>query len=341
MTVLDIAAIASRCNLLAGSHRRWPLLACVMVFAFAIGLTFMLKPFHLFQLTILLVNAIALLGLVVTTGYCGQVSLGHGAFFGIGGYVVAILLDRTGMPVVMAITAAGALSLLVGVALGTAILRLQGHYLALATFAAAFALPQVVGFGGLEAYLGGVQGIFFARPGAPAWSPVSGDAWVFLIVLCVAVLAALTTWCLVRGPVGLAMAAVRDNPLAAQALGIDVARTRISSFAYGALAAGVAGGLNAFVIQFVAPDSYTPFLSISLLIGVIVGGAASISGAFIGAAFLQFVPNLADGLSKSAPWAIYGLALIGILYFCPTGLAGLPAVLIRCFRPCARKTGES
>ena len=118
------------------------------------------------------------------------------------------------------------------------------------------------------------------------------------------------------------MVAIRDQPIAAQAMGVNTALVKSLTFGVSALYTGVAGALGAIAVQFVAPDSFDIFLSITLLVGVVVGGLASISGAFFGALFIQFVPNIADQISKAAPWAIYGVVLIAFMYVMPTGVAG-------------------
>ena len=127
---------------------------------------------------------------------------------------------------------------------------------------------------------------------------------------------------LVRGRVGRALIAIRDHPTAAAAMGVDTALYKSLTFGVSALYTGVGGALSAIAVQFVAPDSFGFFLSISFLVGIVVGGLASISGAIFGAFFIQFIPNLADQISKSAPWAIYGFFLLAFMYLMPSGVAG-------------------
>jgi branched-chain amino acid transport system permease protein len=126
-----------------------------------------------------------------------------------------------------------------------------------------------------------------------------------------------------RGPTGRVIVAIRDRPVAASSVGVDTAMYKSVTFGLSAMFTGIAGALGAMAVQFVGPDSFGVFLSITLLVGVVVGGLASISGAVYGALFIQFVPNLADAVSKAAPSAVYGIVLILFVYLMPRGVAGL------------------
>jgi branched-chain amino acid transport system permease protein len=128
---------------------------------------------------------------------------------------------------------------------------------------------------------------------------------------------------LMRGQTGRAIIAIRDAPVAAASAGINVAIYKTIAFALSAMYAGIAGALSALTVQFVSPDSFPLFLSLTLLVGIVVGGLASISGAIFGALFIQFVPNLAEEVSKAAPLAIYGIVLIGVVHLMPRGIAGV------------------
>ncbi|MGZ5235516.1 MAG: branched-chain amino acid ABC transporter permease [Caldimonas sp.] len=305
-------------------HRidRRGLVVPVIALAVALVLPFVLGNYHVFQLTLVLVYAIALLGLNMLTGFNGQISLGHGAFYAIGAYTAAILMDKGGMPYWATIPVAGAVCLLAGFLFGLPALRLEGLYLALATFALGVAMPQILKHKSIEEWTGGVQGIVIVKPDPPGWLQLSQDQWLYFFTLAWVVVAFVLGWNLLRGRIGRAMVAIRDQPIAAQAMGVNTAMVKSMTFGVSAMYTGVAGALGAIAIQFVAPDSFTFFLSITLLVGVVVGGLASISGAFFGAVFIQFVPNIADKLSKAAPWAIYGVILIAFMYLMPTGVAG-------------------
>jgi branched-chain amino acid transport system permease protein len=183
-------------------------------------------------------------------------------------------------------------------------------------------MPQILKHKSIEEWTGGVQGIVIVKPDAPAWTGLSQDQWLYFFCLAWVLLLFVLGWNLLRGRVGRAMVAIRDQPIAAQAMGVNTAMVKSLTFGVSALYTGIAGALGAIAVQFVAPDSFSFFLSITLLTGVVIGGLASISGAFFGAVFIQFIPNIADEISKAAPWAIYGIVLIAFMYTMPTGVAG-------------------
>ena len=288
----------------------------------ASALPFFISDYRTFQFTLTICYAITLLGLNILTGYNGQISLGHGAFFAIGAYTAAIMMDRWDLPYWSTIAAAGLVCLGAGFLFGLPALRLEGLYLALATFALAVATPQILKYKGIEHWTGGVQGIVIVKPPAPFGLPISPDKWLYLFALAVAVVMFVLGVGILRGRVGRALIAIRDHPTAAAAMGVNTALYKSLTFGVSALYTGVGGALSALAIQFVAPDSFGFFLSISFLVGIVVGGLASVSGAIFGAFFIQFIPNVADHLSKSAPWAVYGVFLIAFMYFMPTGVAG-------------------
>ncbi|MEN9330207.1 MAG: hypothetical protein RLZZ484_1395 [Pseudomonadota bacterium] len=292
----------------------------------ACALPFFISNYSVFQFSMVLSYAIALVGLNILTGYSGQISLGHGAFLAIGAYTTAILMDRYEMPYWATLPISGAICLVVGFLFGLPALRLEGHYLALATFALAVALPQLLKFKHLEEWTGGVQGIVIMKPDAPITSfaglSINSDRWLYFFSLLVALIMFLLAWNLLRGRIGRALMAIRDQPIAAASMGINTPYYKSLAFGVSALYTGVAGSLSAILVAFVAPDSFTVFLSITLLVGMVIGGVATLPGAIFGAAFVQFIPNVADQISKAAPWAIYGVLLIGFMYVMPSGIYG-------------------
>lgn len=307
------------------NRMRWILVATLVVLACL--LPFVLSSYRVFQFNLVLVYAIVLLGLNILTGFNGQISLGHGAFYAIGAYVAAVLMDQWGVPYWATIPVAGAVCFVAGFLFGLPALRLHGHYLALATFALGISMPQILKYKGMEQWTGGVQGIVILKPEAPFGLNVSQDQWLYLFTLLVALIMFWLAWNLLRGRVGRAMVAIRDHPIAAEAMGINVAAVKTLTFGVSALYAGVGGALGAIVIQFVAPDSFVALVSISFLIGIVIGGLASISGVIYGALFIVFVPNVADEISKAAPWAVYGLFLLAFVFLAPKGVAGFVQIL--------------
>ena len=288
--------------------------------AVALALPLFVSNFRLFQFTQVAVYAIALLGLNVLTGYNGQISLGHGAFYALGAYTTAIMIDKWDVPYPLTIVTAGVLCLVVGFLFGIPALRLEGLYLALATFALALAIPQILKY--FEHWTGGSQGIVLSKPNAPWGLPLSPDQWLYFLSLGLLLLAMWLAANLLRGRTGRAIIAIRDHAIAAEVMGINTTLYKSLTFGVSAAYTGVAGGLSAIVIAFVAPDAFNVFLSITFLTGIVIGGLASISGAIFGALFIQFVPNWAQDISKAAPWAIYGVFLIGFMYVMPFGIAG-------------------
>jgi len=190
------------------------------------------------------------------------------------------------------------------------------------------ATPQLLKYHHLEKWTGGVQGIVIAKPEAPFGLPINADQWLYFFTLAVTLGMFLLAWNLLRGRIGRALMAIRDHHLAAESMGVHNALYKSLAFGVSALYTGAAGALGAIAVQFVAPDSFNIFLSIMLLVGIVVGGLASISGALYGALFIQFVPNIADEISKAAPWAIFGIFMIGFVYLMPTGVAGAVRLLL-------------
>ena len=188
-------------------------------------------------------------------------------------------------------------------------------------------MPQILKY--FDSWTGGSQGIVLSKPRPPAGLPISRDQWLYYLALVVLVLLLVFTWNLLRSRPGRAIMAIRDNPIAARAMGIDAALYKSLTFGVSAGYTGVAGAIGGLAVAFVAPDSFNVFLSITFLVGIVIGGLASVSGAIFGALFIQFVPNYAQEISKAAPWAIYGVFLIAFMYAMPDGVAGFLRRLAR------------
>ena len=297
---------------------RWAGIAALI--AVAVVLPFTLSNYQVFQLTQVMIYAIAVLGLNILTGYNGQISLGHGGFFAAGAYTAAILMHRYGVPYWATLVPAALVCFALGVLFGLPALRFEGPYLALVTLAMAVAMPQLLKY--FDDWTGGKQGLVLTKPMPPPGLGIDRDRWLYLLVLVILLLAIRVAANLLNGRTGRAFVAIRDHPIAAAAMGINTARYKTLAFGASTLFTGVAGALAAIVIGFVAPESFTLFLSLSFLIGSAVGGIATIGGAIIGGFFIEFVPNLANDISDAAPWAIYGLTLLLFMYVMPRGVVG-------------------
>lgn len=289
----------------------------------ALVLPWLISDYRVFQFTQVWILAIAMLGLNLLTGWCGQVSLGHGAFFALGAYCSALLMHHLGVPDWLTLPACAAICFSAGWLFGLPAARLEGLYLALASFALAVALPQLLKHPLLAPLTGGTQGIALDAATPPGGWPLSVEHWLYTLSLGSLLIAMLITHRLVRGQPGRMMRALRDHPVAASTLGVDAAALKARVFGLSAMYAGVAGGLSAAAVRYVGPDSFDVFLSISLLVGIVIGGLASIPGSILGALFVQFVPHTAEQVSREAAWAIYGLFLLVALWAMPNGIAGL------------------
>jgi len=294
----------------------------------ALLLPFAVKNFLIFQLTLALIYAVAILGLNLLTGFNGQFSLGHSAFYGIGAYTAAILMDQADVAYYWTLPAAGAACFIVGFLFGLPALRLEGLYLALATFALAIAMPQLLKSTPLEPWTGGVQGIVIVKPDAPFGLPLNSDQWLYYFTILVAALMYAGAVNLVRSRTGRAIIAIRDNPIAASAMGVNVALYKSLTFGVSALYTGIAGALGAIAVQFVAPDSFTFNLAIALFVGLVFGGVGSIPGTLLGGLFVLFVPNIAEEVSKGLAQAVYGVILIAVIYVMPSGAAGFVRLIV-------------
>src|ERR1700733_4187471 len=307
-----------RLGVTAAANWRWALTA--LAIAVAAALPFALSKYHVFELTLVMIYAIAVLGLNILTGYNGQISLGHGGFFAVGAYTAAILMHRYGVPYWATLPPAALICFGLGVLFGLPALRFEGPYLALVTLAMAVATPQLLKY--FDSWTGGQQGINLAKVQPPPGLGIDRDRWLYLVVLVVLLLAMRVAANMLNGRTGRAFVAIRDHPIAAAAMGIDVARYKTLAFGTSTSLTGIAGALSPIVIGFVAPESFSLFLSLSFLVGSAVGGIATIGGAIVGGLFIEFVPNLANDISDAAPWAIYGLAMLVFMYAMPRGVVG-------------------
>jgi branched-chain amino acid transport system permease protein len=285
--------------------------------------------FITFQMTMLLVYAIALVALNILTGFTGQFSLGQNAFFAIGGYAAVIVVEHFHLNYLIGIPVAAVAASVAGVLFAFPALRLKGVYLALATFALGTAVPQLLKLDLIEDWTGGVQGMMIEKPATPLDLPLSQDTYLYYLTLLVGFGVYVLSCNLLRSKTGRAMLAIRENETAAAAMGVDVAFYKTVAFALSAAFTGVAGALGAIVIQFVAPDGYTIQLAVAMFLGLVVGGVGWLPGALVGAAFIVFVPNFAESISKGLSGAVFGVIILMVIFLFPRGALQISEMLVR------------
>lgn len=296
-------------------------------------LTILLAPlfldhFYLGELSLVFIYAIAGIGLMLLVGYTGLISLGHAAFLAIGAYSHAYLLSH-GWPFIVSILAATMLTASVGGCVGIPALRMTGIYLAVATLAFAIIVEQILihwesvtgGFRGMQVEIPQIMGLEF-YDNIPFY-------YLCLVTLVLCLLLALN---LLRSPTGRAMRAIRDSEISAQSMGIHLAYTKTLAFSISAGFTGLAGGLLAHKIGYLAPDSFTLLTSIQLLLMVVVGGLGSMHGVVYGAIFIGFLPQVIAIMRDTLPTAIgqipglepgiFGLILVLFLIYEPLGIYG-------------------
>lgn len=270
--------------------------------------------------------AIAAMGLNLLTGFNGQVSIGHGAFYGVGAFTSAILVADHGWNYESTIVVAALLSAAVGVLVGLPALRVRGLYLALVTLGLAVLFPRIA-----QKFVDGSGGVALVRPPRRAFeSLIAGldnDQWAYLLSLAIMVVLFVVAWNITRGRIGRSMIAVRDQELAATTVGVNLAGTKVATFAISAAYAGVAGSLSVMIDR--VADGTNPVLyfqkSIEFLVAMVIGGAATILGPAVGALLLVLLrrntQDLIEGKEILSP-ALFGAALIAIVYVLPDGVVG-------------------
>ncbi len=234
----------------------WIGLILLAVLPFIGGKVGLIGNYGFLQLALMVVFAIAVLGLNLLTGFNGQISLGHGAFFAIGAYATAILMFHLSIPYWLTLPMTALVCFVAGYLFGLPALRLEGHYLALATFGLAIAVPQMLKYRHIEAVTGGVQGLQLPRATPPFGLPLTTNQWMFLVSLAVAVVMFRIARNLLDSRTGRAIMAIRDHPMAADTMGINTAHYKAATFGISALYTGVAGALFAIIIEFTSPDNF-------------------------------------------------------------------------------------
>ena len=337
--------------------RRWALPAVKVAVVLGAAVVVALLPrfmgeYRLSQFTYVAIYFIALLGLNILTGYNGQISLGHGAFIGVGAYTSALLiLGRPGledlnidppswlplgdgMRAVFTIPIAALVTGLVGFAFGFPALRLAGVSLALATLGIAVSLPSVAKR--FDTVTGGGGGVNVPLPKTPFGLDVPVHHWLYYEAWVTAGVLFLVAWLLVRGRVGRAWRAIRDGELAAASSGVSPSAYKTLAFGVSSAFAGAAGALFAIQVSYVNPDTFPLTLSILLLASVVAGGLSSLTGVIFGAILMEFLPIYAQQVSKQAPAVAFGATLILCMFVLPAGAAGLLHRLLRLRPPSTR-----
>ncbi len=322
--------------------RFWSAVGLVVLFGIVPWVS---SSYLLYILNMIGIAAIAAIGLNILIGFTGQISLGHGAFFGVGAYAGAILSTSLSLPFYVAVPAAGCVTALVGMVFGIPSGRLKGLYLTIATLAGQFIIEYVLVH--WESLTKGTMGITLPEPSILGWS-ISGDrSFFFLIFLCLAAM----TWGAVnimRTRYGRAFIAIRDNDRAAEGMGIPIFRYKLLSFAISSFYAGIAGALWAYYLVSITAEPFTLTMSVEYIAMVIIGGLGSISGAIFGAIFITFLNEglrwLTDMLMNMgglgglmltvAPLRelVFGLSIVFFILFEPRGLAEVWRIIRSNFR---------
>ncbi len=309
---------------------RTPLLIAAAIVVIGGLLSTVLPEYYLRLLNLSAISAVAVVGLNFAFGYAGLISLGHAAFVGMGGYGLAILTVSCGWSPWLAAPAAIIATAVLAVLIGYPLLRLRGHYLALATLGLNVSFYIVTS--NWIALTGGTNGIARIPELAIGRFAFSGEhRFLWLVLMVLAVVAAMAA-ILHASRHGREMMAVRDDEIASEMIGIDTTRVKITAFVLSAVCAAIAGCLFALHVRFVAPEDFTYAHSITYLAMLIVGGESTIVGAILGAILLTFLPEWLRFLG-TAYLFFFGLLMLCILVFLPTGLVGLGQRLRRPSRP--------
>jgi len=325
-------------------HRVWQVIGWLCILGLAVYVLGPGKDYLVPRWSQAVTLAIAILGLNLVTGYSGQVSLGHSAFFGIGAYTTMILVADHGWPFLATLPVAGAIGFAVGVLVGLPALRIRDLYLTLVTLGIALAFPSIVKK--MESLTGGGNGKTITvgkgdvpngfRWKAPSWVPghLNESSWIFVTVLLIAVVMYLLASNLVRSRVGRATVAVRDNEIGAISSGVNSSRVKVTAFAVSALWTAVGGGCFALAGGTIAPDSFGLQRSIELIAGLVIGGIATIIGPALGGVIVEFLPYLSfNAFPGPEAYVLYGLILVVLVFFMPGGIvAGLRTLKARVVR---------
>lgn len=327
------------------THRVLQLVGVFAVFAFYFYVVTVVANFSAIRWAIAVTLAVAILGLNIVTGYSGQISIGHSAFFGIGAYTTMILIADHGWPFLATLPVAGALGFVVGAVIGVPALRIRGLYLSLITLGLALAFPAVVksdNFFGVDfaSITGGSNGKvissgdFTTKHGfhwnPPLWAPKgwTTNDWVFTTVFVIALVLFVLTSNLIRSAVGRGMIAMRDNETGAAVSGVYPAQYKVLAFATSALVTSIGGGCFALASTTIGPDTFGLQRSIEFIAGLVIGGVATILGPAVGGVLVEWLPYWAFEVNwpiigkLEGPQAgiLYGVILVLIIFFMPGGI---------------------
>jgi branched-chain amino acid transport system permease protein len=300
-------ALARRATMLAG-----------IGFLLACAVPLVLNGYGLYLLTLVGVFSLVALGLNLLTGYAGQISLCHAAFFGVGAYAAALLTTKAGLPYLLSILVGGLLTTVVGAVAAVPALRLKNIYLAIATLGFGVVLQKIIFE--WRSLTGGGGGLPLGPPSIAGHE--LGAVGLYYLTLVLVVVGLWGAWNISRGRTGRALLLIKESEVAAGALGIHIARYKVTAFAISAFYAAVAGGLFAYLVRYLNPESFDVGLSIAFLSMVVIGGLGTIGGSIVGAAFYVIMPELLRGI-KDAPSLVFGLMLVAVMVFMPHGLWGM------------------
>ncbi|MBY6058792.1 MULTISPECIES: branched-chain amino acid ABC transporter permease [Leisingera] len=260
------------------------------------------------------------LAMNVLVAQAGQISIGHAAFWALGAYGAAVLVTRFNVPFEIAILCGGLLAAVFGLLVAIPAMRVQGHYLAIATLAFSMVVERTLHE--WETVTGGRSGMFVPRPSLLGIELTSDMSYYYLIVL-ISLVFTLIIYNLQRAPSGRALQALKLSPTAASSCGVNRRSSLVTVFVLSAFMTGISGGLFAHLVGYLSVSSFTLAVSLSFITMIVIGGAGRLMGAFIGAVFVTLMPEFMRGLAE-AQMVAYGVILILVVLFLPEGLAGLP-----------------
>ncbi len=301
----------------------WQRVAFALFLLLGLALPFVLDNYTIYTLALVGALAMAILGVNLLTGLSGQFSVGHGAFFAIGAYSTAIAMNNGGMSAYGALPVAAVVSFVAGFLFGWPALRLGMVHLILMTWGLSLVLPQVLKLERFQTWTGGVSGVYLDRPDPPVWLGLNDDQYWYFVTLAILTVFFWIAGNLFNSRSGRALAAIRDNEIAAAPMGINVAMFKTTIFGVSAMYAGIGGALTGLLADFIAPDSYGLFFSILLLIGALTAGFRSVWGALIGSLVVLYLPTVAGNIPAAAALPPFGFAVLLVVYFMPDGISGL------------------